>query len=195
MTPELSILIPTVPGREELLRVVSCAHVAQHPDCEILTTSVYSWGEGLNQLAKRAKGKYWLTACDDILPHAGWFEAARTMLDEGYTPATRYWTKGGEPLRPGTDDAPHGESIPWCRSFLLTRDLYNETGQFIDTTWWADINYSERLAVNHPILACDGFSFTHLEGERDWLTPEEEIRQRALYEHAARVETRISEPW
>lgn len=192
---KLSILIPTVPGREELLRVVSCAHVAQNPDCEILTTSVYSWGEGLNQLATRAKGDYWLTACDDILPHAGWFEAARAMVDEGYTPATRYWHKDGSPLKPGTDDANHGHPISWCRSFLLTPEIFFQTGKFIDTTWWADINYSERLAVRRPIRACDGFSFTHLEGERDWLTPEEEIRQRTVYEDAARTETRIAEPW
>lgn len=185
MTPELSILIPTTGRRHELLRVVTCTYVAQYPECEVLTTSVYSWGEGLNQLAKRAKGQYWLTACDDILPHAGWFEAARAMVDEGYTPATRYWRKDGSPLRPGTDDATHGDPVAWCRSFLLTPEIFKATGEFIDTTWWADINYSERLAVQHPILACDGFSFTHLDGDRDWLTEEEEARQRTIYEAAA----------
>ena len=180
---KLSILIPTIPGREELLRIVSATHVAQHPDCEILTTSVYSWGEGLNQLARRAKGDYWLTACDDILPHAGWFHAARQAVDLGFTPATRYWHKDGSPLRAGTDDAAHGDRVDWCRSFLLTEEIYSDVGPFIDATWYADVDYSERIReTGREIVACDGFSFTHLDGPRDWNTEMEDRRQWALYQ-------------
>lgn len=182
----LSILIPTVGGRDEMLMRVIAAHREQHPDARILPLGGYSWGEGLNQLATIAFGDYWLCGCDDILPHAGWFEPARAMLDSGLTPATRYFDSDGAPLRYGTDDAPHGERIDWCRSFLLTRAIFEEVGPFIDTTWWADINYSERLrASGREITACDGFSFTHLDGPRNWLTPEEEQRQRRVYESAA----------
>ena len=181
----LSILIPTVGVRAELLAQVTDAFLEQGAD-EVLTVEGMSWGSGLNDLAERAKGDYWLCACDDILPHAGWFDAARPMVDFGLTPATRYFTTDGAPIRPGTDDAPHGTVIDWCRSFLLTSEIFQEVGPFIDATWWADINYTDRLrASGREITACDGFSFTHLEGPRDWLTPEEEDRQRNLYEQAS----------
>lgn len=190
---KLSILIPTLPGREEMLRIVSCAHVAQHPDCEILTTTGYSWGEGLNQLAKKAKGDYWLCACDDILPHQGWFYAARAVVDQGLTPATRYWDMDEEPLRPGTDDAVGGSRVDWCRSFLLTEEIYSDVGPLIDATWYADVDYSERLRESgREIIACDGFSFTHLDGDRDWLTEAEDHRQWRLYQESQEVRRAVA---
>lgn len=179
---DLSILIPTTGRRESLLWRVTCAHHIETPGAEILTVQGKTWGAGLNELAQQAAGSYWLTICDDTLPHPGWFDAARTLVDQGLTPATRYFTVDGQPLRPGTDDAPHMTPIPWCRSFLLTPALFAEVGPFIDTTWYADIDYSERLtAASHPIFACDGFTFTHLDGERDWQTDEEDARERAEY--------------
>ncbi len=179
----VAVLIPTVGGRDEMLDRVRAAYFQQAPDFYVLTVGGYSWGEGLNVLARNAPGDYWFCGCDDVLPHEGWFGAARRMVDDGLTPATRYFDVAGEPLRPGTDDAPGGTPIAWCRSFLLTPAIYAEVGPFLDATWWADIDYSERLAASgRPVTACDGFSFTHLDGPRDWLTVEEHDRQRALYE-------------
>jgi GT2 family glycosyltransferase len=108
------------------------------------------------------------------------------MLDEGVEPASRYFTRDGDPVHP-VDVMPHGERVGWCRSFLLTRELYERVGPFIDATWYSDWDYSERLvAAGVPILACDGFSFTHLDGPREWLTGAEDARQRAEYEASHR---------
>lgn len=181
--PLVSILIPTVGGRDELLAQVAAAFRETVPGCEVMRVGGHSWGAGLNHLALFAKGSYWLTACDDILPEPGWFEPARAMVDQGLTPATRYFNLEGQPLRPGTDDAPHGAPIDWCRSFLLTPAIFEEVGEFMDATWWADIDYSERLSASgRPVTACDGFRFTHLDGPRGWLTKAEEKRQHDLYE-------------
>lgn len=185
MAPTLSVLIPTTGRREEMLARVEHEFHRQHDaDVEVLIVAGLSWGYGLNQLARRAKGDYWYCGTDDTLPHEGWFDAARPVVDSGKTPASRYFRADGEPLHP-MDTAEHGEPLTWCRAFLLTPDIFTEVGEFIDTTWWADINYSERLNVaGYPIVGCDGYSFTHLDGERDWLTIEEENRQRELYEAA-----------
>lgn len=170
---ELSVLIPTTGRRKLMLDEVRTAIVLQLPDAEILTCEGFSWGEGLNLLAMTAKGEYLSCCCDDTVPLPGWFDAGRAMLDEGYTPASRYLNVDGSPLKPGTDDAPHGSVVAWCRSFLLTQEIFREVGYFIDATWYADVDYSERLrASGREILACDGFVFTHLNGERDWQTAE-----------------------
>lgn len=185
----LSVLIPTTGRRPELLARVREALDAQfsRENVEVLEVVGYTWGEGLNRLAEVAQGDYWACLCDDTVPLPGWFHAGRTTLDSGCMPASSYVTVTGDPLRPGWDDAPHGTRLDWCRSFLLTPALYGEVGPFIDATWWADIDYSERL-VKHgwPILACDGYRFTHLDGERDWNTPEENERQRLAYEESHR---------
>ena len=85
------------------------------------------------------------------------------------------------------DEIPGGVPVGWCRSFLLTREIYERVGPFIDATWYADWDYSERLvAAGIPIVSCDGFAFTHLDGPRGWLTAAEDARQRAEYEASHR---------
>lgn len=183
----LSILIPTTGRREEMLRIVSATYVAQYPDAEILTVAGKTWGAGLNDLIPKAKGDYLLCACDDTLPHGGWFEAGLATLLEGKEPASRYFTKTGEPLHP-RDLRTHGEPVEWCRSFLLTPEIFEAVGPFIDATWYADIDYSERIQdAGWPIVACDGFAWTHLDGERDWQTEEESAREMGCYLESHRV--------
>jgi len=185
----LSALIPTTGRRPALLaQVLHALHEQFRPDeLQVLMVSGLSWGAGLNELAKHATGEYWACMCDDTVPHPGWLEAGVSMLAGNVQPSSRYLHPDGSPLRPGTDDAPHGSNVAWCRSFLLTRYLYGQVGPFIDATWYADIDYSERLIrYGMPILACDGYSFTHLDGDRDWLTGEEAARQLFEYEESHR---------
>jgi len=183
VSAELSVLIPTTGRRPKLLAQVFEALHETVPDAQVLVLEGVTWGEGLNRLAERATGAYWSCCCDDTVPLPGWFEAGRTMLDEGYEPCSRYLNPDGSPLRPGTDDMAHGSPVAWARSFLLTPAIFAQVGPFLDATWYADIEYSERLhAAGWHILACDGFSFTHLDGERDWQTPEENAREQALYD-------------
>jgi GT2 family glycosyltransferase len=205
---ELSVLIPTIPGREaELAQVKSAYSYQLGGQCEILTTTLYSWGEGCNRLVPLAKGRYLLFATDDTVPHEGWFEAGRAIVDEGLTPASRYLhppaivdgvsrpPSTGEPLHE-RDLLPHGAAVEWTRSWLITPERYAEVGPMIDTTWWADIDYSERMeAAGYPIVACDGFSWTHLPTERRWLTMEEEERQRRVYEERRRPDLQRVVPW
>lgn len=179
----ISVLIPTTGRRLDLLVQVEQAFYAQHGAAvEVLTVAGLTWGAGLNQLARRAEGDYWSCCCDDTVPVPGWFDAARPLVDAGLTPASRYLHPDGSPLHP-VDAQAHGTPVSWCRSFLLTPEIFAEVGEFLDCTWYADIDYSERLeASGRRIVACDGYAFTHLAGERDWLTREEEDRSRELYE-------------
>lgn len=183
---ELSVLIPTIDGREAMLATVTATVKRQYPAAEILVARGGSWGAGLNFLAQYAAGSYWSCCCDDTVPIDGWFDAGRAMLEQGCEPASRYFTVDGEPLHL-SDAAPHGEPLNWCRSFLLTPEMYEQVGPFIDASWYVDFDYSERLiAAGWPIRACDGFAFTHLAGSQEWNTPAEDARGRALYEQSRR---------
>jgi GT2 family glycosyltransferase len=165
-----------------MFKKVCAAIHEQHPEAQILPAFGFSWGEGLNQMMPFAEGAYISCCCDDTVPVPGWFDAGRAMLDSGSMPASRYWNGDGSPVHP-VDEMPHGEPLGWCRSFLLTPKIYEAVGPFINATWYADWDYSERLiAAGIPIHACDGFSFIHLDGSREWLTPEEDSRQRREYE-------------
>ena len=183
----ISVLIPTIPGREAELFQVTAAYKDQHgDDVEVLTILGYSWGTGCNLLAAEAKGDYLLCATDDTVPWEGWFEAGRPLVDEGYCPASRYLHPDGTPLHT-RDERPHMADVDWTRSWLITPQVFREIGPMIDATWWADIDYSERMiAAGYPIVGCDGFAWTHLPTERDWLTPDEEQRQREVYEQHRR---------
>jgi GT2 family glycosyltransferase len=151
---------------------------------EVLTNTGDTWGEGLNQLAKIARGDYWLTCCDDTVPKPGWFGPARAMVDAGIMPAQRYFDVNDEPLHE-YDLAPHGTPLPWSRGYLLTPEIYSVVGKFIDASWQVDLDYSERLIeCGYEIQACDGYAFTHLDGERDWLTDEVAEHERRLYAEA-----------
>ena len=184
--PELSVLIPTVGDRRPMLNQVTAAIKAEHPGAQILSTVVSSWGKGLNEMMPSAVGEYVSCCCDDTVPQDGWFEAGRALLDTGVMPASRYFTVDGDPVHP-VDEIPGGVPVGWCRSFLLTREIYERVGPFIDATWYADWDYSERLvAAGIPIVSCDGFAFTHLDGPREWLTAAEDARQRAEYEASHR---------
>lgn len=183
---DLSVFIPTIGTRPLMLARVKEAIYAEHPDAQIFVVENSSWGKGLNFAAELATGRYWSCCCDDTVPQPGWFEAGRAMLDTGVEPASRYFNVDGSPVHP-VDLMPHGEPVGWCRSFLLTPEMYREVGPFIDATWYSDWDYSERLvAAGYPILACDGFAFTHLDGSREWNTPAEDARQRAEYEASHR---------
>jgi hypothetical protein len=185
--PPLSVLIPTTGRREELLFRVEQAVRFTVPQAEILTVEGKTWGAGLNELIPLARGAYVSCCCDDTIPVQGWFDAGRKTLDAGMMPASRYLNPDGSPLRPGWDDAEHGARIPWCRSFLLTHQLYETVGPFIDATWFADIDYSERLVLaGRPVVACDGYSFVHLDGERDWQTGEVTAREEEAYKESHR---------
>jgi pimeloyl-ACP methyl ester carboxylesterase len=184
----VSVLIPTTGRRAAMLAQVAAAFAREPAVCEVLTIVGHSWGEGLNRLAARATGDLLLTCCDDTVPCDGWYPPAKDMLDMGLLPVPRYLTTTGAPVHE-YDAAEHWEELDWARCYLLPRRVFEEVGPFLDLSWFVDMDYSARLiAAGYRLTACDRFAFTHLYGERDWLTAEEMERQRNVYMEAQRVE-------
>ena len=195
---DLSVLIPTTGRRPEILSRVATRWEwlarAEGYTIEILTTSVYTWGEGCNYLMTRAKGETVALVPDDVLPCEGLYTNAKRDLDHQVMRLGRYFHENGQPLHEAMDLLEHGCSYPWSRCFMLPTETVLQLGPMIDATWYADIEYSERLtAAGWRIEARNGYWFTHLEAPRDWLTDEEEQRSRDLYDTAVRE--RNLTPW
>ena len=188
---DLSVLIPTTGRRPKILersqrRWEWCAR-AEGYTVEVLTTSLYTWGEGCNYLMTRAKGDTVALVPDDVLPNAELYEKAVQGFADKVMPLGRYFHENGQPLHPTIDHLDHGQSHPWSRCFILPTEIVLQLGPMIDATWYADIEYSERL-IEHgwTIRAHKDVFFTHMEAPRDWLTDEEETRSRELYETTIR---------
>ena len=190
----LSVLIPTTGRRPEILSRVSAlwreSAAAEGYTVEILTTCLYTWGGGVNHLGPFAKGDYVALVPDDVLPCPGLFGTAAEAIDEGVIPVGRYFHENGEPLHEHIDLLQDGDPGPWSRCFILPADTFREIGAMLDATWFADIEYSERLsAAGWRFEARAGYYFEHLDSERDWLTDEEQERSRSLYEQSVRERT------
>lgn len=148
---------------------------------EILVTSLHSWGGGINELRTRAKGELLLYAADDATPHDGWYQAGMKALAVGRCPAACFLTEHGSP-EAWQDQAPDGFELHWTRFPFLPASVADQIGPLLDLSWFVDFDYSRRIEVaGWPIVARDGFTWTHHDAPRDWLTAEEQRRQRAEY--------------
>lgn len=179
-----SVLIPTVGDRDTMLAQVIAAYSAEGHDVRVIYG--HTWGGGCNALAETETADYMLFACDDKLPRLGWFDHAKAMLDSGAVPQSRNLTYSGFPLHELYDDAlGAGEYSDWTRDFFLTPAIWRQVGPLLDTTWYTDIEYSARLnAAGWALRVCDGFTFTHLDGPREWRTQAVDARERQIYEAA-----------
>lgn len=180
---DVSILIPTTGRREALLAETKNAYAATLAgiEHEILTTALHSWGGGINELRTRAKGELLLYAADDATPHPGWYQSGVAALARGRCPAARFLTRDGTP-EAWQDQAPDGFELHWTRFPFLPASVADQVGPLLDLSWFVDFDYSRRLEVaGWPIVACEGFVFTHHDAPRDWLNAGEQARQRQVY--------------
>jgi hypothetical protein len=84
----ISIVIPTIRGREDSFRRCVDAYRATTEDCQIIPirnekACGIAWGWG----AQAAQGDYLHFTADDLVPHEGWADAAIECVERGNLPA------------------------------------------------------------------------------------------------------------
>lgn len=97
MRPILSVIVPTVTGREEWLAKCLAAYdeawEADPSQMEVIVVKdERSCGEAWIKGAKKARGQYIHFTADDLLPEPGYFEAARAASDDGCIPVANVLT-------------------------------------------------------------------------------------------------------
>jgi hypothetical protein len=93
----ISVVIPTVKGREALLKKCVDAYKATTPDLDLIVVrGAKSCGIAWQRGARRAKGDYLHFTADDLIPMPGWAEAAVEVSAAGAIPGARVLTAWDE---------------------------------------------------------------------------------------------------
>lgn len=160
MTPEISVVIPTVTGREESLERCREAYretLRGIPAEIIVVRNRPTCSEGANDGVAKARGTYVHNTADDLEPHAGWYEAGRACLDGGAIPSAYLLLPDGV----STDGAvgEDGEEAAMAPIPLIRRE---------DWVDWPPIHYGSDVFWSAAmrqrgcqIRWCHGFRFTH----------------------------------
>jgi hypothetical protein len=143
----LSIIIPTVVGREASLKRCRDAYVETGPrDAEyVIVGGQPNWPAACNEGFRLAQGDRLHFTADDLEPLPGWWQEALAWLDshdELPAPKVFNYTAQGEwdNAVDGPDKAvPHFTRIP-----LMTRSQYERIGPWPEIDYGADVWLSEK---------------------------------------------------
>lgn len=169
MNPDITIVIPTVSGREEHLhRAITTYRERTVASAEILVYKdrpgvAYGWQLG----AEAASGAYIHMTNDDAEPVQGWDVPARALADHGFQPCPRLINPDGQPWHAPAD------RDPWTLPDRAV--VHMSTMPFLRREWWpsvtplppgmhyfADNWISARLqAVGIQSAVCHGYDFVH----------------------------------
>ena len=170
----ISVVIPTIPGREHLLEQ-TISRFEQSADVEIIVAANHpSCGQAWNAGAEQATGEFLLLGADDLTPDDGWAEAAMNAAARGVYPAPWIVRRDGSTECCGTlgsgllltDQARDG--LPVCSSPVpfMRREMWEHVGPSLPGHYYSDdwLGYRARLA-GLSVQVRRGYRFTHLDGQ------------------------------
>lgn len=167
LLPAISVIIPTIEGREEHLdRCITGyqLHSRGSYHLELIVENDHpTCGAGWQAGAERATADYLHFTCDDIVPQAGWADPAVETLAQGFLPAPR--VLNGTTGVPEYQPAWGTESPDWtpvhmsCLPFV-TRDLWENavrpmlTCHYFTDDWisWRSIRAGYQCRVRRDYL-------------------------------------------
>lgn len=177
MKPLISVVIPTVTGREELLegtcRAFRDASGGTHLEF-LIVRNESTCGEGWNRGAEQADGEYLLLGGDDLLPAVGALTCAVLAANNDVYPAPWIVRPDGTTeccgtlgqglyLMPGRDGIPcYNAAVPFMR-----RDLWDTIGPSLEIHYHADdyLAYNARFKAGLSVETRQAYKFTHLDGQ------------------------------
>jgi hypothetical protein len=143
----ISIVIPTISGREHWLERCVTAYERTAPYAEIIVikdrkSCGIAWNEGIAQ----AKGRYIHLTADDIEPRRGWQIPALQSADRGELPAARILNTDGSLQSCGTDHLEHeeGEEAFVARIPFASREQFELIGPMMNEQYMGDYWFSHR---------------------------------------------------
>lgn len=182
----LSVVIPTIPGREESLSLAVKAILATSPDAVqfIIVRNSPSCGWGWREGAAQAEGEFVAFSCDDVDWLPGWWEAAVEACELGRLPAPLVVNPDGS--IPPPQPRPDGEVVPRTVAPFLSRAQLARVGPLIETHYFCDDWISHRARLQGiPTVMTYGYSCVSRDeqhGKTAESVAEAMARDRALYE-------------
>jgi hypothetical protein len=172
----ISVVIPTIEGREDLLARTREAYQEATSSAVTLELLVVrgrpTCGEAWTEGAAAATRRFLHLAADDLEPEPGWDLAGIESAQAGIYPSPRILrpdgsveacgTLGAGMLLPDTRDLAPASSAPFP---FLRRELWAKVGPCPAIHYYADdlLAYRARLAELR-VQVRRGYAFTHLEG-------------------------------
>lgn len=166
--PRISIIIPTVTGREDHLercilaytRLAEDAYTPEviiehnHPTCGL------AWQAGW----EKSTGDYIHLTDDDIEPRLGWHQPALNAVNRGYLPAPLVFDPSGTPRswpvvgQIGEDWEPvHMSALPFA-----SREQMEKIAPLFTAHYYTDDFFSTRgIMAGYPCVLRTGYVFTH----------------------------------
>lgn len=164
---KISVLIPTITGREDTLARAIDAYNTRSKgfEVEVITVLNYpTWPSGCNEARKFATGDILHYSADDLEPLEGWADAMLDSLNQGFIPGARLWDyeKKGEPIYQGYD-GPSGSLVRLARVPAAMKDLANRIGDipapihYYSDNWFTD----KANLLGWPTRVQSGYDFLH----------------------------------
>lgn len=171
----VSVVIPTIKGREELCEKTVASFRATFPGPEleiVLVKDRMTIGVAWNDGAPACSGDYLMLAADDVLPHPGWHTAAIEAAEDDYYPSPRLDNPDGSVLATGSMGG--GWLLTGCADWapvvssqfpFMRRELWREIGPSLEIHYFAD-DYLAARARSCGLIPVyrEGYRMTHLEG-------------------------------
>ena len=168
----ISVIVPTVAGREQHLAECLAAYAAHTTDYELHViadrpTCGAAWVEG----ATKASGDYIHFSADDLQPLDGWWQAGVQVVDLGLQPAPRILNGDGTLQTCGGSDGfteiPTGHRTDFSRIPFMSREQWDKLSPLVegflrDAHYWTDNAVSVAAAhVGYGTAVHRGYSFIH----------------------------------
>ena len=163
---KLSIVIPTISGREEsLARMIEAYRERTPGEPEIVTPKDYPcWPAACNAGYLDTTGDVIHYGADDLEPCDGWAEPMFATLAAGEIPAPQLWNFVRTDIRPVNEiaDGPPGALTGFTRVPSLTRAMAEAIGPWPIMDYYADNWVSDKgRAVGYQTRVVDGYAFVH----------------------------------
>lgn len=170
--PVVTVVIPTIPGREEHYARCRASYLATCDgvcDLDLITvtgepTCGWGWQAGIEKM--RPASKYLHLTCDDIEAQPGWLQAAIEAITEHVLPAPRILngaTGAPESFPQWGTDWPDGTPAGLSALPFMSRDLFEQhvapmfTAHYFGDNW---VTWRSARA-GFPALVRRGYFFKH----------------------------------
>ena len=161
----ISVICPTVTGREHWLERALVSITATTPDFEwIEYKDLSTCGAGWNLGIQEATGDYILLFADDLEAHPGWLDAAISSVKSGVIPCARILNPDGSLQSCGTfaEEAEDGTPSVVARIPFLTRNIAEAMFPLMENQYMGDHWITWKGSqLGWPTLVVRDMLFTH----------------------------------
>jgi hypothetical protein len=161
---KLSVVIPTITGREDHVANTIDAYATTAPDAELVVVKdKTSWPAACNEGYRQSTGGIVHFTADDLEPLPGWWQEVTAALEtEDILPAAKVMNHAADGEWDNAVDGPDGGYPHFTRVPIMRRDQYERIGEWPEFNYVADVWVSEKgRTLGIPTRMFHSYAFVH----------------------------------